>query len=751
MGRGILQLAAQKERRCTPVFVAGAATGVAALAGTAAFVGAGAALFAAREARRVRDAPPAPLYSEDELLRAVHESGLHDRGEPRIDCSEVKGAIGSSRWSEGPDPDLFVMCLRHILYESKPIFRHCAPEPSFTKRGRVVLRAVTSKLSILISTVSVNERAQLLCRLTPLLRLRGAPLFRRDLRNVLLQHLRNSPLNDPTPNGGVVAASIAAVRYITSAIQLPTPDDPNDRITLMRIWNLRAAHVVNRANNVPFESRFNSDLRMQLRQLKVGSPELDIAARICGGLFYGAHGMSETSPSPSPARGLPDALSRIDEGLMSVVWRMAPEWLSMDRTKQEGWMRVRDLLLATAVTHHIGYEPEWWGWVFARVVSDLKSNPRADVFPLHVLLMELNEPMVATEYSPAKRAAGPQQRPASIKYSGAYSDVFEAAARGDEDAFAMLLSVMRHANAPRELADHVMRVLSTVAVGREYGVCASLHRSLAQGAVGRLPERREPMTNTSPSSVWWGRGENEASEAYKQAIHTVIQTGSTEEIEALRALLDPNEDAMLPLPSALVGVAREFLDSPLPGMIRMGVSTGRAINATTMDLAPDRRVLQMLTQEDTRDLAFPSMLMRRVEELLFAAKQVDALEAQLFPEPEMELRVRRMSTNEYMSRLSYGVLVERREEVQRGQPGLVGVTWDARVPRLLGNVWQIDGIPLTYEGRNVVKIGGREVRLGTPSHAQWVRGLEVSRALAANALAGAFPAAPAAPAAADVA
>jgi len=748
MGRGILQLAAQKERRCTPVFVAGAASGVAALAGTAAFVGAGAALFAAREARRVRDAPPAPLYSEDELLRAVHESELHDPSVPRIDCSNVQGAIGSSRWSEGTDPDLFVMCLRHILYESKPIFRHCAPEHSFMKRGSVVLRAVTAKLSILISTGAVNERAKLLCRLTPLLRLRGAPLFRRDLRLVLVRDLQ-SPLNDPTPNGGVVAASMAIVRYATSAIiQRRAPDDPNDRITLMRIWNLRAAHVVNRANNAHFDSRFNIDLSVQLGQLKVGSPELDIAARICGGLFYGAHGMSETSPSPSHARGLPDALSRIDEGLMSAVWSMAPEWLSMDRTKQEGWLRVRDLMLATAVTHHIGYEPEWWGWVFARVVADLKRNPGADAFPLRELLSELARPIVGTGYSPAKRAAGPQQRPESIKYSGAYFDVFEAAARGDADAFAMLLSVMRSENPPSELSDHVMRVLSNVAVGREYGVCASLHSSL----VGRLPDRPEPITNTSPSSVWWGQGENEATEAYKQAIHTVIQTGRTDEIEALRALLDPSEDAMLPLPSALVGVAREFLDSSLPGMIRMGVSTGRAINATTMDLAPDRRVLQMLTQEDTRDLAFPSMLMRRIEELLFAAKQVDALEAQLFPEPEMELRVRRMRTSDYMSRLSYGVLVERTEGLQTGQLGPAGATtWDARVPRLIGNVWQIDGIPLTYEGGNVVKMGGREVRLGTPSHAQWVRGLEVSRALAANALDGAFPAAPAPPAATDVA
>jgi len=745
MGRGILQLAAQKERRCTPVFVAGAATGVAALAGTAAFVGAGAALLAAREARRVRDAPPAPLYSEDELLRAVRESEREDRGEPRIDCRDVKGAIGSSRWSEGPDPDLFVMCLRHILYESKPIFRHCADEPYFTKRGRVVLRAVTAKLSILISTGAVNERAQLLCRLTPLLRLRGAPLFRRDLRHVLVQDLQ-SPLNDPTPNGGVVAASVAAVRYAASAIQRRAPDDPKDRITLMRIWNLRAAHVVNRANSVPFDSRFNIDLRVQLQQLKLGSPELDIAARICGGLFYGAHGMSETSPSPSPARGLPDASSRIDEGLMSAVWRMAPEWLSMDRTKQEGWLRVRDLLLATAVTHHIGYEPEWWGWVFARVVADLKRNPKADDFPLRELLGELAQPIVGTGYSATKRAREPQQRPASIKYSGAYSDVFEAAARGDADAFAMLLSVLRQTNAPLDLAQHVMLVLSNVAVGREYGVCASLHRSLALGPVGRLPDRPQPKTNGSPSSVWWGRGENEAIDAYKQAINTVIQTGRTEEIEALRALLDTSEDVMLPIPSALVGVAREFLDSSLPGMIRMGVSTGRAINATTMDLAPDRRVLQMLTQEDTRDLAYPSMLLRRIEELLFAAKQVDALEAQLFPEPEMELRVRRMETNEYMSRLSYGVLVERPVERMEGPPSVpppvpAVVTWDARVPRLVGKVWQINEIPLTYEGENIVKMGDRKVRLGTPSHAQWVRGLEVSRSLAENALAGEFPAA----------
>jgi hypothetical protein len=387
------------------------------------------------------------------------------------------------------------------------------------------------------------------------------------------------------------------------------------------------------------------------------------------------------------------------------------------------------------------------------VVADLKSNPHADEFPLRELLMELEEPMVRAEYSPDTPntpAAQPRQHntAASSKYSGVYSDVFEAAVRGDTDAFAMLVSVMRRENAPHELGIHVMSVLSAEAVGREYVVCANLHSTLARGPVGQLGARPVIRTNPSPSSVWWGWGDrtDAAVAAYKAAIGTVIEGGTVADIEALRALLDPSEDAMLPLPSALVGVAREFLESSLPGMIRMGVSTGRAINATTMDLAPDRRVLQMITQEDTRDSVKPSMLLRRIEELLFAAQQVDALEAQLFPEPEM-LRVRRMSTNEYMSRLSYGVLVERREEQPIGQNGPAVVTWDPGVPLMREGAWQINGHPCTYVGENRVKMDGREVRLGTPSHAQWVRGLYVARVLARNALAGAFPAAPAAPAA----
>ena len=136
----------------------------------------------------------------------------------------------------------------------------------------------------------------------------------------------------------------------------------------------------------------------------------------------------------------------------------------------------------------------------------------------------------------------------------------------------------------------------------------------------------------------------------------------------------------------------------------------------------------MVTDNDNRDKRTPGMFLRRVEELLFAVQQVDALEAQLFPVPE-KMRVLAMSTDEYMSRLAYGVLVL----PERGQVHVPPVR-PVRPVRGNGGTWTISGLVCTYERDNIVKLGADTVRLGTPSHAQWQRGVEVLRLLAGRVL-----------------
>ena len=357
MGRGILQLAAQKERRCTPVFVAGAATGVAALAGTAAFVGAGAALLAAREARRVRDAPPAPLYSEDETADATTPAPPPGLG--TIDCGNVAGFVGPLA-GYPQDSDLFVMCLRHMMYESKPIFRYCRAmiQGELGARSTVIISTITQRLFGLGMALAEHERAQVLCRLIPLLRLRSASPFRRELKAALRHHCDQFPLHRPA-TGGLFATANAIAGYAASFVGKQSTADATK---MEQIWILRARHVVGLATDAPFDQELNQQLSDQLKRLKVRGPDLDVAARICGGLYYGPHGASETSPSQSPARGLPSSMSRIEAGLMSALamggvapeWLVAPELLAMAETKEAGYWRVRDLLLATLVTHHIG-------------------------------------------------------------------------------------------------------------------------------------------------------------------------------------------------------------------------------------------------------------------------------------------------------------------------------------------------------------------------------------------------------------
>lgn len=737
MGRGILQLAAQKERRCTPVFVAGAATGVAALAGTAAFVGAGAALFAAREARRVRDAPPAPLYTDDEPADAVQTAA--PPGLATIDCGNVAGFVGPLAGNE-QDSDLFVMCLRHMLYELKPIFRYCRPGVGMLgAKSSVLISTITERLTRLVG--AEFERAQVLCRLIPLLRLRSASPFRRDLKAALQTHLNASPLK--LTNRALLATASALVDYMGAFVGKQSTADATKMET---IWILRAKHVVGLATGAPFHPEFNQQLSFQLKSLKVRGPELDVAARICGGLYYGPHGASETSPWPSPARGLPSSMSRIEAGLMSALamggmaheWLVAPELLAMAKTKNAGYWRVRDLLLATLVTHHIGYEPEWWGCAFARLVEDLKSNPMVEESTckryLGVLLDALVDPLVDATYSPARPVRRGVADAAMAPCPGPYSEVFDSAVRGDPDAFAMLVSVLSGADGAHGavplLRAHVAAVLRE-ATGPEYTLCARLCVSINMDVPAREPNGPVTLSGTL-ARFWYGGGSPVEIEA---AMRAVIDGGCADDIESLRALLDPSQDTMVPIPSALVGMGREFVDGKLPDVIKLGVGAFRALKGTTTDLAADRKVLRMVADADMRDTRKPGMFLRRVEELLFALQQVDALEAQLFPEPHA-LRVP-MMTDEYMSRLSYGVLVPIRRRAQEAEEAEEGraLGWRHQVPvRNNNGTWTIGQDRCTYVSDNTVKLGTETVRLGTPSHAQWQHGVGVLRLLAARVL-----------------
>ena len=110
------------------------------------------------------------------------------------------------------------------------------------------------------------------------------------------------------------------------------------------------------------------------------------------------------------------------------------------------------------------------------------------------------------------------------------------------------------------------------------------------------------------------------------------------------------------------------------------------------------------------------VLLRRVGELLFAKRQVDLLVEQLFPRHSALFRI---GTDEYMRRVSYGVLVD-------------GV-WSIPKSDADGK-WTIDGKACVYVRENLVKLDGVETRISTPSYEQWVRGLDVARDLAASAV-----------------
>ena len=109
-------------------------------------------------------------------------------------------------------------------------------------------------------------------------------------------------------------------------------------------------------------------------------------------------------------------------------------------------------------------------------------------------------------------------------------------------------------------------------------------------------------------------------------------------------------------------------------------------------------------------------IQRRVDELLFAAKQLDLLADQLAP------RAWGMGTDEYMRRVSHGVLVQEGEK------------WVEHVPARAGGGWTIGGNPCVYVRENLVRIGGTLTQLSSPGYVQWHHGMEVARKLALAAL-----------------
>ncbi len=133
-----------------------------------------------------------------------------------------------------------------------------------------------------------------------------------------------------------------------------------------------------------------------------------------------------------------------------------------------------------------------------------------------------------------------------------------------------------------------------------------------------------------------------------------------------------------------------------------------------VDITADVSTAKMISEAETHREVKPKeyVLLRRVEELLFAMRQVEMLAEQLFP------RTATWSTDGYMRRLAYGVRVEETNYVPMKKDG----------------TWTIGEKACVHVRDNVVKIGGKDKNVSTPSYAQWVKGVKVARKLAELAI-----------------
>lgn len=695
-----------------------AAVGGAVFAGTVGVLGLGVgAAYADRAMRQVMSTPP-------QSLEAMYTAPDEVEAEPTgLDCARV---LGEQYFIH--KGDVFFVCLRHMLYSSRPLYAHCK-DPTWRDAG--VLKVVQDK----VDSETDSQKTKTLSWLSVLLRLRSARAFRTKLRAYIraqvdtevrkAQKLETQAAK-AEPGGAMAANPVAeiagkirlvVVREIKSVLSSP----PFDELVYLRHLEIAmCASGVQRESATAIRGKAVGLLRTfffgpaDKQTPKPNTTQLMKLARMYGALFVSPSALLKYMPPlPAQARGLPDTASRAESALLTWIGRRVSSDIDLDAA----W-KVRDLLLATMRVQYVGYEPEWWGWQFARCVHDYADYPESAAKQCVEELVRELETDPYSDREPKrteKKRDGPQSKRAS-QYKGAHSAVYVAALQGDSDARQLMFGLKDGSGESRDkLEAHALKVVERpgedLFAWREYAFCAEL---LATWKVPFTPPTIDKPTLASAFYLE-KQGLLEQGQTFRALAKNALR-GTYEQVDELRRILDPAESTLVPIPKAALRMLR--------GFIRTGDTVGKgffsdfAQRQADIDITADLSAAKLISEAETQREVDPGsyVLLRRVEELLFAMRQVALLSEQLFP------RTVTWTTDEYMRRVSYGVRVKET------------AGWQNYVPQKANGTWTINYGTCVYKKGNVVKIGGTEKRVSTPSYAQWVKGVEVAKRLAEYAI-----------------
>ena len=776
-----------------------AALGGAALAGAAGLVGAGlGAAYAHRAMRRVMSTPPQnfdAMYTEDpeaegpaaedpEAKAAEAEAAKPKKG---IDCRAALGDAGSVH-----DGSEFFVCLRHMLYSSRPLYAHCT-DPNWRDDG------VITKVTKGLADRKRNDKLKALSWLSVLLRLRCARPFRTKLRKyihhevlAIMSKLSAELAKIHKKEAGTESpASPALVEPVAETVVEPeTPADEStswvDKLAskvkktrdnwmadvesshpeaaaklkgarksvvetfdevkvalhekaeatvlvikdafvdkFAEIVELRHLEVSMCATGVHLDDArpFRDEAATKLSAFFASSgssgsspdvPKMMKLARMYGALFVSPSALLKYMPPlPAPARGLPDTASKLESALLTWIGRRISSDLDLDAA----W-KVRDLLFATMRVHYVGYEPEWWGWQFARCVHDhAEVKDAASLGCVQRLISELtenpysdNEPAKPKPKSEAQRVA---------PYKGKLASLYAAALGGDTDALKLLRALPEKGHDSDSDSDsgradvqkHAVSVSLSPVAGPEHAMCVGL---LKQWKV----EVEVPKINVkSIASVFYGSGT--VTPELKALAKKAISEGEYHAIEELRLVLDPEQSTLVPIPKPALRMLRGFIKT---SQAIGGLGTSLLSSQADVDINGDVDLAKLISEGETRQHAQGAayVLLRRVEEMLFAMRQVELLAQQLFPS---STALTWISTDEYLRSLAYGIRIANANYT----------------PKMAKGTWTIDFGGGTksacgYVRDNIVKIGEDKTPVSTPSFAQWTRGVEIAKELALIAL-----------------
>ena len=781
-----------------------AALGGAALAGAAGLVGAGlGAAYAHRAMRRVMSTPPQnfdAMYTEDpeaedpEATEAVATEAEAAKPKKGIDCRAALGDAASVH-----DGSEFFVCLRHMLYSSRPLYAHCT-DPNWRDDG------VITKVTKGLAERKRKDKLKALSWLSVLLRLRCARPFRTKLRkyihhevaDIMSQlsaemakiHTKETVTESPAP----VAEPVAPPEEDEPEVELETTQEEDKTETfstriassfkrvakqskaayaqselkqVLRVVESKAKEVLDKAEATASSALDEARAVLkdalvdkfaeivELRHLEVsmcatgvhldyarpfrdeavtklsaffgssgssGSspdvPKMMKLARMYGALFVSPSALLKYMPPlPAPARGLPDTASKLESALLTWIGRRISSDLDLDAA----W-KVRDLLFATMRVHYVGYEPEWWGWQFARCVHDhAEVKDAASLGCVQRLISALTKSPYSEEEPAAPKPKREAQRVAP--YKGELASLYAAALGGDTDALKLLRALPPKDQDSKDsdsdsdsgradVQKHAVSVSQSPVAGPEHAMCVGLLKQW--GVEVEVPKINE----NSIASVFYGSGK--VTPALKELAREAISEGEYHAIEELRLVLDPEQSTLVPIPKPALRMLRGFIKT---SHAIGGMGASLLSSQADVDINGDVDLAKLISEGETRQHAQGAayVLLRRVEELLFAMRQLELLKEQLFPS---STALTWLSTDEYLRSLAYGIRINKTNYV----------------PKMAKGTWTIDfgGIDGAKECRyvsgNTIRIGDDELKASTPSFAQWTRGVEIAKELALFAL-----------------